>query len=323
MPELVLPGARRARRFFRGAGSLGLAGTATILAQAALVRPGSASASGAKIRGLSGAKLTSRLTGRLEVFSFADLLQWMELNRRTGRLTLSAGRDRRVLDWREGEIVYVSGSLPRHRLGVHLLRSGALPAATLYELLARNFTSQENLTRLILDGGLRHARRPVAAGRGARPQAPLRDVRVARGAVRVRPGLPGAADPPHRALAARPGARVPGRQGARRQHAPTPPGAGAADAETRATFPFEAARGGRALLGPARADRSARSAPEEARELARPSTSSRGACGSAWRATSSCARSTRTRPRCSSSRSSASRRSTPRPSSPSRRSTRS
>jgi len=91
--------------------------------------------------------------GRLEVFGLADLLQWMELNRRTGRLTLTHGRDRRVLDWRNGEIVYVSGSLPRHRLGVHLLRSGALPAAKLYELLARNFTTQENLTRIILEGG--------------------------------------------------------------------------------------------------------------------------------------------------------------------------
>ncbi len=91
--------------------------------------------------------------GRLEVFGFADLLQWMELNRRTGRLTLSQGRDRRIIDWREGQIVYVSGSLPRHRLGVHLLRTGALPAATLYELLARNFTTSANLTRVILDGG--------------------------------------------------------------------------------------------------------------------------------------------------------------------------
>jgi HD-like signal output (HDOD) protein len=36
---------------------------------------------------------------------------------------------------------------------VHLLRSGALPAATLYDLLARNFTSDMNLTRLILEGG--------------------------------------------------------------------------------------------------------------------------------------------------------------------------
>jgi hypothetical protein len=97
--------------------------------------------------------VTDRLRGRLEVFGFADLLQWMELNRRSGRLTLWQGRDRRVLDWRDGQIVYVSGSLPRHRLGVHLLRTGALPAATLYELLSRNFTSSANLTRLILDGG--------------------------------------------------------------------------------------------------------------------------------------------------------------------------
>jgi hypothetical protein len=97
--------------------------------------------------------VSDHFRGRLEVFGFADLLQWMELNRRSGRLVLTKGRDTRLLDWRDGEIVYVSGSLPRHRLGVHLLRSGALPAATLYDLLARNFTSQENLSRLILEGG--------------------------------------------------------------------------------------------------------------------------------------------------------------------------
>jgi hypothetical protein len=97
--------------------------------------------------------MTDHFRGRLEVFGLADLLQWMELNRRSGRLIVIRGHDRRTLDWKEGEIVYVSGSLPRHRLGVHLLRSGALPAATLYELLARNMTTQENLTRLILEMG--------------------------------------------------------------------------------------------------------------------------------------------------------------------------
>ncbi len=97
--------------------------------------------------------MTDHFRGRLEVFGLADLLQWMELNRRSGRLTVTRGHDRRTLDWKDGEIVYVSGSLPRHRLGVHLLRSGALSAATLYELLARNMTTQENLTRLILEMG--------------------------------------------------------------------------------------------------------------------------------------------------------------------------
>jgi HD-like signal output (HDOD) protein len=93
------------------------------------------------------------LRGRLDVFTFADLLQFMELARRSGRVTLSRLSDRRSLDWREGKIVYVSGSLPRHRLGIHLLRSGALSAPTLYELLARCFTGGGNLSRLILDGG--------------------------------------------------------------------------------------------------------------------------------------------------------------------------
>jgi HD-like signal output (HDOD) protein len=97
--------------------------------------------------------MTEQLRGALDVFSFADLLQWMELNRRSGRLTVSRGPDRRAIDWQDGEIVYVSGSLPRHRLGIHLLRSGALSASTLYELLARSFTGSGNLSRLILDGG--------------------------------------------------------------------------------------------------------------------------------------------------------------------------
>lgn len=93
------------------------------------------------------------MRGRLEVFGFADLLQWMELNRRSGRLTVARGSDRRTVDWKDGEIVYVSGSLPRHRLGVHLLRTGALSASVLYELLALSFTGGGNLSRLILDGG--------------------------------------------------------------------------------------------------------------------------------------------------------------------------
>ena len=93
------------------------------------------------------------LQGDLSTFGFADLLQWMELNRRSGRLTVARGNDRRVIDWKEGEIVYVSGSLPRDRLAAFLHRGKVLSAATLHTLLAHNFTTDTNLTRLILDGG--------------------------------------------------------------------------------------------------------------------------------------------------------------------------
>jgi hypothetical protein len=76
----------------------------------------------------------------------------MEMNRRSGRLTLMRGKNRRVIDWKDGEIAYVSGSHPRDRLGAFLNATGAIPTATLHALLARNFTSDTNLTRLILDG---------------------------------------------------------------------------------------------------------------------------------------------------------------------------
>jgi HD-like signal output (HDOD) protein len=91
--------------------------------------------------------------GQFSTFGFADLLQWMEMNRRSGRLTLMRGRDRRTVDWKDGEIAYVSGSHPRDRLAVFLNQNRAIPSATLHALLARNFTSGTNLTRLILDGG--------------------------------------------------------------------------------------------------------------------------------------------------------------------------
>ncbi|MEO8350075.1 MAG: DUF4388 domain-containing protein, partial [Acidobacteriota bacterium] len=93
------------------------------------------------------------LHGELTTFGFADLLQWMELNRRSGHLTLVRGNDRRVIEWKEGEIAYVSGSLPRDRLAAFLHRGKVLSAGTLHTLLARNFTTDTNLTRLILDGG--------------------------------------------------------------------------------------------------------------------------------------------------------------------------
>jgi HD-like signal output (HDOD) protein len=90
--------------------------------------------------------------GHLSTFGFADLLQWMEMNRRSGRLTLMRGKNRRVIDWKDGEIAYVSGSHPRDRLGAFLNANGVIPTATLHALLARNFTSSTNLSRLILEG---------------------------------------------------------------------------------------------------------------------------------------------------------------------------
>ncbi len=103
-------------------------------------------------RALYNLRVIPPFQGQLSTFGFADLLQWMELNRRSGRMTLVRGRDRRIVDWKDGEIAYVSGSQPRDRLAVYLYRTRALPKPVLHALLSHNFTSDKNLTRLILDG---------------------------------------------------------------------------------------------------------------------------------------------------------------------------
>lgn len=74
------------------------------------------------------------------------------MNRRSGRLTLMRGKNRRIIEWKEGAIAYVSGSHPRDRFGAYLNSTGAIPTETLHSLLALNFTSSSNLSRLILDG---------------------------------------------------------------------------------------------------------------------------------------------------------------------------
>ena len=68
------------------------------------------------------------LQGQLSTYGFSDLLQWMEMNRRSGRLTVMRGKDRKVIDWKDGHIAYVSGSHPKDRLGVFLNRIGAVPS---------------------------------------------------------------------------------------------------------------------------------------------------------------------------------------------------
>lgn len=91
------------------------------------------------------------LRGSLDTFSLADLLQWLEINALSGRLTLSRGEDRRTIDIKRGSVVFVSSSRPEERLGVFLHRRGLLPPNVLYDLFAENFATGKNLTRIIID----------------------------------------------------------------------------------------------------------------------------------------------------------------------------
>jgi hypothetical protein len=95
--------------------------------------------------------VSKTLSGNLNTFSLADLLQWLEINALSGRVTLRRGDLVRTIDLKEGAIVFVSSSRPSERLGVFLAKRLLLSEATLYELLAESFAMGRNLTRLILE----------------------------------------------------------------------------------------------------------------------------------------------------------------------------
>ena len=94
------------------------------------------------------------LSGTLDTFSLADLLQWLEINLLSGRVTISRGEERRTIDIKDGAIVFVSSLRPEERLGTYLVSRGILPAQVVYELLADSFLTGRSLTRLVFECGL-------------------------------------------------------------------------------------------------------------------------------------------------------------------------
>lgn len=94
------------------------------------------------------------LSGTLDTFSLADLLQWLEINRLSGRVTISRGEDRRTIDLRDGSILFVSSQRPEERLGTWLASRKFLAEPAVYELLADSFLTGRSLTRLVLECGL-------------------------------------------------------------------------------------------------------------------------------------------------------------------------
>ncbi len=98
--------------------------------------------------------MTKTLNGTLDTFSLADLLQWLEINQLSGRVTISRGEDRRTIDLKDGAIVFVSSARSEERLGTYLTSRGILPEPVVYEILADSFLTGRSLTRLVLECGL-------------------------------------------------------------------------------------------------------------------------------------------------------------------------
>ncbi len=96
------------------------------------------------------------LEGTLRDFSFADILQLISLQRKTGVLTLKNEGDVVTLSFLEGKIVAASSlnQHPQDRLGLILLKRGALDEATLETALRRQEETLQRLGRILIDYGL-------------------------------------------------------------------------------------------------------------------------------------------------------------------------
>ena len=96
------------------------------------------------------------LEGTLRDFSFADILQLISLQRKTGVLTLKNENDVVTISFLEGRIVATSSLSQRaeDRLGLILLKQGALSEADLEAALRRQEETLQRLGRILIDGGM-------------------------------------------------------------------------------------------------------------------------------------------------------------------------
>jgi len=93
------------------------------------------------------------IQGNLDHLHLGDLLQWLQLGRLNGRLTLIGPHSKRHLDFLDGQIVYVSSSVPQERLASWLATEGLLPVSQLRRLLGVSLLRRTLFTNLLVDRG--------------------------------------------------------------------------------------------------------------------------------------------------------------------------
>ena len=93
------------------------------------------------------------LEGTLRDFSFADILQLISLQRKTGVLTLTTTDDVATVSFLDGRIVGANSREHRveNRLGLLLLRSGKVSEEELDAALQRQEQSLQRLGRILID----------------------------------------------------------------------------------------------------------------------------------------------------------------------------
>jgi hypothetical protein len=91
------------------------------------------------------------IQGTLEQLHLGDLMQWLQMGRLSGRLTLiDRGRERR-LDFLEGRVVFVSSQVPEERFATWLAREGLLPLRQLQQILGSSMLRRMLFTNVLIE----------------------------------------------------------------------------------------------------------------------------------------------------------------------------
>ena len=86
------------------------------------------------------------LAGRLEEVELAELLHFLSLNNRTGKISLTRHDGHGLIVMRLGRIVYAASSSVREAFGNILVCRGLVPAETLAEALERQHAAASSVT---------------------------------------------------------------------------------------------------------------------------------------------------------------------------------
>lgn len=92
------------------------------------------------------------LTGDLSRVQLPDVLSFMAMIRRSGKLALREGQLDRTILWKDGDIVFAASNSPEHSLGQFLLRNGKITLEQ-YEESKRRVTPQARHGKVLVQMG--------------------------------------------------------------------------------------------------------------------------------------------------------------------------
>jgi hypothetical protein len=91
------------------------------------------------------------IKGDISVMPLTDLLQWIDLTRKTGTITAAYHGTEKKIYVEDGKIVYVSSNKEGERLGEFILKDSRLEAEKIKKTLIQSQTMKTPFTRRLID----------------------------------------------------------------------------------------------------------------------------------------------------------------------------